>query len=330
MAKFKDNLYKGYQTLIKDKDKAVNHYINKVLNTTCAMFEYSGLPDTLPSFELEKLLQTNGVVGVARHNGNLYAFQGALGGMCDAYNNPQNFIVNNSWLKVNKTYTVDKDVIIIKNTPYISTLTDIIGKYAVLLTDADITLNMCSILSRITMLISASDDKTQTSAQMFLDKILKGDFSIIGENSFFKGVTLQTPPTASNTQMAQLMELIQYYKASMYNELGVNANFNMKRERLNTQEVSANTDVLLPFVDSMLKCRVDGITKVNAMFGTNITVELGSVWKLSRENYLSWLTIEREQHVHEPNEDMITNETVKNTETNETVKNTETNETTKQ
>ena len=320
MAKFKDNLYKGYQTLIKDKDKAVNHYINKVLNTTCAMFEYSGLPDTLPSFELEKLLQTNGVVGVARHNGNLYAFQGALGGMCDAYNNPQNFIVNNSWLKVNKTYTVDKDVIIIKNTPYISTLTDIIGKYAVLLTDADITLNMCSILSRITMLISASDDKTQTSAQMFLDKILKGDFSIIGENSFFKGVTLQTPPTASNTQMAQLMELIQYYKASMYNELGVNANFNMKRERLNTQEVSANTDVLLPFVDSMLKCRVDGITKVNAMFGTNITVELGSVWKLSRENYLSWLTIEREQHVHEPNEDMITNETVKNTETNETTK----------
>ena len=320
MAKFKDNLYKGYQTLIKDKDKAVNHYINKVLNITCAMFEYSGLPDTLPPFELEKLLQTNGVVGVARHNGNLYAFQGALGGICDAYNNPQNFIVNNSWLKVNKTYTVDKDVSIIKNTPYISTLTDIIGKYAVLLTDADITLNMCSILSRITMLISASDDKTQTSAQLFLDKILKGDFSIIGENSFFKGVTLQTPPTASNTQMAQLMELIQYYKASMYNELGVNANFNMKRERLNTQEVSANTDVLLPFVDSMLKCRVAGITKVNEMFGTNITVELGSVWKLSRENYLSWLNLEREQHAHEQNEDMITNETVKNTETNETTK----------
>ena len=320
MAKFKDNLYKGYQTLIKDKDKAVNHYINKVLNTTCAMFEYSGLPDTLPQFELEKILQTNGVVGVTRHNGNLYAFQGALGGVCDAYNNPQNFIVNNPWLNVNKTYTVDKDVIIIKNTPYISTLTDIIGQYAVLLTDANITLNMCSILSRITMLISASDDKTQTSAQLFLDKILKGDFSIIGENSFFKGVTLQTPPTASNTQMAQLMELIQYYKASMYNELGVNANFNMKRERLNTQEVSANTDVLLPFVDSMLKCRVDGVTKVNKMFGTNITVELGSVWKLSRENYLSWLNIEREQHAHEQNEDMITNETVKNTETNETTK----------
>ena len=84
----------------------------------------------------------------------------------------------------------------------------------------------------------------------------------------------------------------------------INANYNMKRERLNTQEVSASTDVLIPFVDSMLQCRVEGVKQVNEMFGTNITVSLGSVWKLARENYLSWLEQEREHHAHNAHEDM--------------------------
>ena len=321
----KDNIYKNYQALIKDKDNAVMFYMNKMLNTTCAMFEYKGLPSTIPPFELEKSLQTRGTVGVIRVDGDLYALQGTLGGECNAYGEPQQYVVANPWLHLNKTYTRGVDVVVMKNTPYVSTVSDIIGRYAVLLTDSVITLNMCSVLSRITMLISASDDKTQASAQMFLDKVLKGDFSIIGENAFFKGVTLQTPPTAANTQMAQVIELIQYLKASMCNELGINANYNMKRERLNTQEVSASTDVLIPFVDTMLRSRVNGVEAINEMFNTNITVSLGSVWKLARENYLSWLSDEQSQHAHTVNEDMDTDkaEDTDNTEDTDKTEDTE-------
>lgn len=60
----------------------------------------------------------------------------------------------------------------------------------------------------------------------------------------FKGVNMQTAPTTNSVYITQLIELIQYYKASMYNELGLNANYNMKRERLNLGEVSMNVDVL--------------------------------------------------------------------------------------
>ena len=71
----------------------------------------------------------------------------------------------------------------------------------------------------------------------------------------------------------------------MYNELGLNANYNMKRERLNLGEVSMNVDVLLPYVDNMLRERQNAVEKINKMFNTEISVKLASSWGLERYNY---------------------------------------------
>ena len=96
---------------------------------------------------------------------------------------------------------------------------------------------------------------------------------------------MQTAPTTNSVYITQLIELIQYYKANMYNELGLNANYNMKRERLNLGEVSMNVDVLLPYVDNMLKERQNAVEKINEMFDTEISVKLASSWGLERDNY---------------------------------------------
>ena len=133
------------------------------------------------------------------------------------------------------------------------------------------------------MLISASDDKTKQSADDFVNKIMQGDFSVIGENAFFKGVNLQSISTQSANQITQLIELLQYFKASAFNEIGLNANYNLKRERLNTSEVQMNVDALNPYVDNMLQERKKAVDKINAMFGTEISVELGSSWAIRKE-----------------------------------------------
>ena len=322
----KENLYNRYQTEVKDKDTALFTFMQRVLCMTSKMFEYTGTPETVPPVELEKILQTMGNVGIAEVDGNLYALQGSRGGECDAYGYGKDYVVANPWLQLNKTYKIGSDIVVINNTPFADSLLPIIGKYGVLYTDATITLNLASILTRITMLISASDDKTKQSAELFLQKILNGDFSVIGENAFFKGVNLQTPPTQGNQQIGQLIELLQYYKASMFNDLGLNANYNMKRERLNTQEVSMNIDALMPFVDSMLKERVEGVKRVNEMFGTDITVTLGSSWKIEHENYLSLLKATEQGHDHTEKEDVdpvTENETEETQETEETETETE-------
>ena len=283
--KRKDNIYKLYQQQVRDKDTAVTEFMANTLAKTQSMFEYEGLPDSIPQKELERLLQTTGNAFVTSVDGVLYALSGGKGGEPDVYGRATLYTVANPALKLNKTYDIQKDGVLIENDSNGESLLPLIGRYAVLHTDGLISLNTASILTRITMLISASDDKTKQSAEEFLRKIQDGDFSIIGENAFFKGVNMQTAPTTNSVYITQLIELVQYYKASMYNELGLNANYNMKRERLNLGEVSMNVDVLLPYVDNMLKERQNAVDKINAMFETEISVKLASSWGLERDNY---------------------------------------------
>ena len=281
----KDNIYKSFQCYIKDKDTAVLSFVENTLAKTQSMFKYEGLPESIPQDEIEKLLQTAGNCFVTEVDGVLYALSGGLGGEPDVYNRPTLYTVANPALKLNKTYKVETDGVLIKNDTNGNSLLPIIGKYAVLHTDGLISLNTASVLTRITMLISASDDKTKQSADLFLQKILDGEFSIIGENAFFKGVNMQTAPTTNSVYITQLIEMIQYYKASLYNELGLNANYNMKRERLNLGEVSMNVDALLPYVDNMLNERQKAVTKINEKYDTDISVSLNSSWNLEHENF---------------------------------------------
>lgn len=329
--KRKDNIYKLYQQQIRDKDTAVTEFMANTLAKTQSMFEYEGLPDSIPQKELERLLQTTGNAFVTSVDGVLYALSGGKGGEPDVYGRATLYTVANPALKLNKTYDIQKDGVLIENDSNGESLLPLIGRYAVLHTDGLISLNTASILTRITMLISASDDKTKQSADEFLRKIQDGEFSIIGENAFFKGVNMQTAPTTNSVYITQLIELIQYYKASMYNELGLNANYNMKRERLNLGEVSMNVDVLLPYVDNMLKERQNAVEKINEMFDTEISVKLASSWGLERDNYNA-LAADLETAKEKPDPTEETQETTgtdgNDTETTETeTEQTETTET---
>ena len=298
----KNNVYTHYQKLIKDKDKAVTQFINNTLAKTQSMFIYEGLPDTLPQHVLEDMLQRHGYAFLTKHNGELYAFSGGLGGEPDVYGRPTIITVSNTAMKLNKTFDIEKDGVLIKNDTKCNPLLNIIGGYAVLMTDAVISINLSSVLTRITMLISASDDATKESADAFIDSIINGDFSIIGENAFFKGVSTHNTQSNNSMQLTQLIELIQYYKASMLNEIGLNANYNMKRERLNTSEVSLNIDTLLPYVDNMLAVRKEAINKLNEMYDTDISVELASIWQITHNELEHDIPVSEETTVENNNE----------------------------
>ena len=311
-----DNIYTHYQSQVKTKDVAVTSFMEHTLAITQSMFKYDNLPDTIPQVELERLLQESGKCAIAKVGEDLYALGGSTGGECDAYGRPLDYIVANPWLKLNKTYRIGSDCVLMKNDTNGQSLLPIIGKFAVLYTDGLISLNTASILTRITMLISASDDKTKQSADEFLKKILNGDFTVIGENSFFKGVTMQSANVSNSQHITQLVELVQYYRASMLNELGLNANYNMKRERLNLGEVSMNVDALLPYVENMLNSRRYAIKQVNEMFGTDITVDLNSSWKLSKD--IEKVETEETEETTETEEKEETSETEEKEETSET------------
>ena len=283
MAKKNNILYTDLQRYVKDKDVSVSAYVDMFLNKLQAMFVYNNVPETIDIQAMERALMVSGNIAIVKVGNDLYALTGSTGGEMNAYYQYTQYIIANPYLQLNKTYTIGDDCVLVRNDYEMCGLMPIIGKYAVLLTDSEISLNTVSVLTRISMLISASDDKTKASAELFVSKILNGDFSVIGESAFLDGIRLQTVPHSSSNDMTQLIELLQYYKASFYNEIGLNANYNMKRERLTVNELNVNIDALLPLADEMLSERQKAMTQVNEKFGTNITVDFGSAWKTIHE-----------------------------------------------
>ena len=297
MAKNRFNKYSygfisGCEHDFTDKIGCINRHISYMLNRTQSMFRYSGLPETIPERILELYLQTNGHICFYEYNHNLYAFTGGFGGTPDVYYMPTEYIISNPALNLFKTITIDKECIIISNDSLYMGLMPLFERYATALMENEISMNIASINARIVSLISAGDDKTAKSAEKYLQDIVAGKNGIIAENAFLDGVKAQPYGTTANSNtLTNLIEYEQYLKASWFNELGLNANYNMKRESINSGESQLNDDMLLPLVDNMLKCREIGIDKVNKMFGTNITVSLSSSWEdniqeidLSHEN----------------------------------------------
>ena len=263
----------------KDKQKNIKTANDYMLIKTLAMFEWEGLPDTVPANELELILQKTGLAFLAMHDGKIYALSGTLGGECDAYGNPKQFIVSNPWLKLNKTFDVDNDGVLIRNDDLALGLMPIFDRMNFLMVENEVSMVVYGYNTRLSRLISASDDATKGDAQRAINKIIDGDISVIGESVIFDGMKVHATSGDSGQQLKTLIEYQQYLKATLNNEIGIAANSNLKRERLIGAEVEQNEQGLFSLVYSMAKCRNEAVEKLNAKFGLSVKVGFGSVWK---------------------------------------------------
>jgi hypothetical protein len=256
--------------------KANLKYMNLKLQK---MFHYSDLPSTIPSEMLEYYIINNGTCFVAKVKDELYALTGSFGGVPDAYYRPTRYIVANPGLDISEDYDIKNDGVLMRNDPLWLGLYPLMSKYAALITENMLTLRTADIMLRVMALLSAPDDKTKVAAEEYLRNLENGKLGVIGENRFFDdGVKMQSPPSNNGSYLTQFIELHQYLTASFYNEIGLNANFNMKRESIGEGESSLNEDTLLPLCEIMLRCRKEDVKKINDMFGTHITVEFDSAW----------------------------------------------------
>lgn len=263
-----------------DKPRCIRGHIAYMLNRTQSMFKWDGLPDSIPQRILELYLQINGNVCFYKHNGTLYVFTGGLGGEPNEYYMPTIYTIANPALKLSKNLEIDSDCIVIPNDSMYIGLIPMFTRYASAMTESELSIDIATVNTRIVDLLSAPDDRTKASAEKFLEDIRKGKTGVIAENSFLDGIKAQPYGATGNTNvLTNLIELVQYQKASWFNELGLNANYNMKRESLNSAESQLNNDALLPLIDDMLNMRKIGAEKVNAMFGTSISVSLASSWE---------------------------------------------------
>ena len=277
---FIDELIGGCDYDFADKKICINTHIRYMLNRTQSMFKWSGLPDTIPQRNLELIIQCNGCAAFYKYNGELYAFSGGLGGEPNPYYMPTIFTIANPALKLTVNAEIDKDCIIVPNDAMYLGLLPLFSKYATSLTENELSIMVALINSRIPALISSDNDGATKSAEKYIADIKDGKLGVIASQAFFDGIKTQPYGATSNTNtITNLIESQQYIRATWFNDLGLNANYNMKRESINSGESQLNDDALLPLVDNMLECRQVAVEKINAMFGTSITVNFASAWE---------------------------------------------------
>ena len=261
-----------------DKTKVFENYCKYTFTRTQSMFTYEGLPDTIPVQWLESYLQRNGSCCIAEHEGKLYALLGNAGGELDEYYQPTIYTVANPALNLSKTFKIGKDCVYCRNDFDAVGLVPLVSRYCGLMTENLLTVRISDINMRMMNLLSAPDDNTLSSTKQYLKDLEEGKLGVVGETPFFEGLKLQSKGVGNGDYMIQFIELQQYLKGSMYNELGINANFNMKREALSGSEVALNDDALMPLIDDMLKQRRAMCDELNKMFGLNVSVDYGSTW----------------------------------------------------
>lgn len=279
---------------INDKKTRTRDLVLYMLNRTQQIFVWENLPDTIPPHNLERLLQTCGNICITdvtevptdRGKSGLYAFFGGLGGLQNAYYEPTIYTVANPYLEFNKELKIGTDCVRMRNDLHGLGLLPMFIKYGAMMNENEISLNMLAISYRINELISADDDRTFESAKEFLNQIIDGNFGAISSSEFFDGIR-NDKTTASGNKITDLIEYEQYLKASWYNEIGLNSNYNMKRERIVSAEAELTDDALIPLVDNMLSWRLKACDEIKDLYGDKydlegLTVKLNAVWDLDK------------------------------------------------
>lgn len=204
--------------------------------------------------------------------------------LLDWYYIPVHGRVVNPWLPQghqNWEFTVADECCIYCSTPDMyphrehSIVSDLIYKTATQLSENDISYYCIQRNHRLIAIITAQDDKQRAEAEEILRHMYDGDSEIVMKEDLVNHINVN--PIALNATRSPLTELIefqQYILGNFLHSFGINSNYNLKREQLNSNEIDVNKEVLRLNIEDMLQNWTRGFEKVNEKYGLDIRVSL--------------------------------------------------------
>ena len=282
MIKSYDN-FKMYD--VKTVKRGYQFYIKFFFEKTLGMFTYKRLPESLPAIEIEKRLMWDGFGGVfdAGKKFGVVICDGGLSGI-DQYYKPTEFcyaqpVLGSGTLKINDKcvimYNTQSDIV----NPY--GFRELIKRYARLMADVDSSIDIQIINSRATKLNSVADSITAKSVNNAMQAIESGENYTVNQNSIIDKWVTKDWNTAHPETIEKLLDARQSILNSFLEEIGVKS-INAKRERMITDEVCADNQLLMVNTDDLLYMRKLGVAQINDMFGFDIDVELNENYDISK------------------------------------------------
>lgn len=278
------NLYNSIDEEYSMSD-LINYYLSYMTSKCLMMFKWNNLPDGMNSYDVEKFTQLKGntfILYDSKKNRYFILEGSAYDNITWNYEPSKAIIVNPALPELNGIkYKLGENVVMIRNDYYMLGLYPINEKNAIDVANTDVSLRYAQFNTRFKTLFTSDDDDTKDSINELINKIWRGEKpeAVVTTDLYKKSIEGIKYAESNSNDILQLIELKQYQLANWYIELCVNANYNMKRESLNENEINMNDDALLPFIDQMLQCRKMACDEMNKLFGLNVSVELSSSWR---------------------------------------------------
>ena len=259
------------------------------------LFEYEGIEPDLQK-QIEKRLFFFGVVGIIEKDGDLIAVD-ANGNGENIYSEPTHFTFSFGNGDVDrKQYSREINVngVFAKNTfDFYPSLWDV-EKMAFTMAHIDTSIICEAVNCRLTDVMLAGNEKSAESARTFYNKLYNGALSIITDKTQELEIERQTR-TSSN--MKELLDAKERTLKGYYELFGIRKQ-NEKRERMITDEVEANKELLHFNLKDMLEERKAMCKNIEKVFGRSCSVvsHVDIDGDGTRENEREMTTEERRQN----------------------------------
>lgn len=259
------------------QQRLVEQMYQRHLTELCVnRFKWENMPEEMIEdnalwfLEMELFSTANALFFQHPDNGKFMVGKAAQVGTLNWYGQPTSWTVIGNGLQQNFTLTDDECVPIWGNalrTPD----TDIVSLYAMKLANLDRTIELNVKNLRYSKLVTVSEEQRLTWANV-MRKIEQGDPFIMGTSALDIGAVQALDVGAHPEVLPKLLET----KSKMWNEcmglLGLNNANQDKKERLVSDEVSANDEQVQASRNLHLKARKQAVENINRMFSLNINV----------------------------------------------------------
>lgn len=258
----------------------------QLLESHVSMFEYGNMPEDINKMYLEYYLQCESMVCWTDKfkEGKLLAVECTLAGDLDPYGLGRDVVAvtrNGQSLNLRR----DVDCIVGFNNKTMRPCADIFTD-AQTLGEIQTSIDFLIFWTRLSPLVRTSDDKTREKVVEAFRNMKKGIPVTLASKNVLAEFGIPDEITVTDITQPDFADKIQY-TARLYDDVlrwhytryGHATNGSPKMAQQSVEEVDAtlSQSMILPL--SMLNARREMLNKVNAMFGTNITVELSGAWR---------------------------------------------------
>lgn len=279
-----------------DKNILYQHFFRTLYNNASKVILIKGLPDDADyDFIMSQLLLV-GRISVFEDKGKVYLLNGHIGGAPDEYYYPTRVLIANPILgsfdlerdkKAVMVYLTPTDRLLdVPKVPSIvyGGLFSLISMVANILSECMTTVNTTLMNTRVHAIYTADTESAARSAEPVLKSIYDGKpFSVVTSELLERLNVNPLSEHGLSNCLIETLEVCQYVLSLFWNGIGIDANYNMKRERLITAEVDKNVQSLIVPIQTILETLNSGFNKANKIFGTSLEAILNPKFAIEQE-----------------------------------------------